>query len=91
MSGTGRGMSKVRRGQCTQRPTENVPAWERDDVALSQAASPFGDGIYAGNIAGRNSNQGGQLPNLARLIKERAWCENCLVPHPAITPPKTAI
>ena len=29
----------------------------------------------------------GVMPNTERLIKEGVWGENCLVPHPTITPP----
>jgi predicted AlkP superfamily phosphohydrolase/phosphomutase len=29
----------------------------------------------------------GMLPNLARLVREGVWADNCLVPHPTITPP----
>ena len=29
----------------------------------------------------------GKLPNIRRLIEEGVYCENCLVPHPTITPP----
>ena len=29
----------------------------------------------------------GLLPNIRRLIEEGVYCENCLVPHPTITPP----
>lgn len=29
----------------------------------------------------------GDLPNIKRLIDEGVWAENCLVPHPTITPP----
>ncbi|MFQ6095581.1 MAG: alkaline phosphatase family protein [Candidatus Bathyarchaeia archaeon] len=29
----------------------------------------------------------GKLPNITRLIKNGVWGENCLVPHPTITPP----
>lgn len=29
----------------------------------------------------------GKLPNITRLIKSGVWAENCLVPHPTITPP----
>ena len=29
----------------------------------------------------------GKLPNLAKLCKRGVWGENCLVPHPTITPP----
>ena len=28
-----------------------------------------------------------ELPNIARLKKQGIWAENCLVPHPTITPP----
>jgi len=31
--------------------------------------------------------QEGELPNLAKLIREGTWAENCLSPHPTITPP----
>ena len=29
----------------------------------------------------------GFMPNLARLVENGVWCENCLVPYPTITPP----
>lgn len=29
----------------------------------------------------------GQMPNTRRLIEQGVWAENCLVPHPTITPP----
>jgi len=29
----------------------------------------------------------GKLPNLAKLMKRGVWADNCLVPHPTITPP----
>jgi len=29
----------------------------------------------------------GVLPNLSRLMKQGMWADNCLVPHPTITPP----
>lgn len=29
----------------------------------------------------------GKMPHVARLVKEGVWCDNCLVPHPTITPP----
>ena len=29
----------------------------------------------------------GALPNMARLMKKGVWADNCLVPHPTITPP----
>ncbi len=29
----------------------------------------------------------GKMPNVANLIKTGVWAENCLVPHPTITPP----
>jgi len=29
----------------------------------------------------------GKLPNITKLIKNGVWAENCLVPHPTITPP----
>jgi len=29
----------------------------------------------------------GKLPNITRLMKNGVWAENCLVPHPTITPP----
>jgi len=31
--------------------------------------------------------QEGKMPNLERLISNGVWAENCLVPHPTITPP----
>lgn len=31
--------------------------------------------------------EGGELPYLKKLIEEGVWAENCLVPHPTITPP----
>ncbi len=29
----------------------------------------------------------GKLPNLKRLVENGVWAENCMVPHPTITPP----
>ena len=29
----------------------------------------------------------GVMPNVEKLIREGVWGENCLVPHPTITPP----
>lgn len=29
----------------------------------------------------------GQMPNTRKLIEQGVWAENCLVPHPTITPP----
>jgi len=29
----------------------------------------------------------GKLPNITKLIRNGVWAENCLVPHPTITPP----
>lgn len=29
----------------------------------------------------------GKMPNIQRLIESGTWAENCLVPHPTITPP----
>jgi len=31
--------------------------------------------------------QSGDLPNLKRLVENGVWAENCMVPHPTITPP----
>ncbi|RLE81304.1 MAG: hypothetical protein DRJ51_04130 [Thermoprotei archaeon] len=31
--------------------------------------------------------QEGALPNLKRLVENGVWAENCMVPHPTITPP----
>ncbi|MHC4563782.1 MAG: alkaline phosphatase family protein [Planctomycetota bacterium] len=31
--------------------------------------------------------EAGHLPNLAKLMRQGTWADNCLVPHPTITPP----
>ena len=35
----------------------------------------------------RRHIRSGRLPNLARLCRQGVWADNCLVPHPTITPP----
>ncbi len=49
-------------------------------VVIIGLDAPISERVYRYAIEGK-------LPNIKKLIDEGVYCENCLVPHPTITPP----